>query len=776
MFDTKSLASMSSRDTKYEIVRPRPKKDKDRDRDSDKRSSIASTGGIIVKRSRESATTKSSVISDLASQVGTDTLSNATYETQSSESSFTSPLSRTSSAVSLTSRTSPSAIQTPLALQPYLESESGEVPTTVVPEMSTAVDDTAKEWIGPKEDTGKTPDELEDSSTPKPMRRVSPEAKGKEPVPRSSGSPNGKNWYQRSCNTSQLTNYSEPYDNPFYPSHITNATWSTNPAGASSSSPQMPGSVQLYNQPYPQPPSSPSQTWHDAPSKRSSSVVSANRSITSAPSSVTTYVGQPQPHGYQPQENPMMLLHRVSSAIPDISMLTEHFREICATLGHRESQIRQLETRREADARRQEDKIEKLTHEIEAVLAKYSDKVDRLEAKISKLEDSKAELQRNLARESQSKEDTKSINERLRAEQRQLVLKYLEEKEEMAESHAREIDQLTSDHATSQRTLSERAQAQALIADAETSRRLGDLHRLHEHEKQAFKDHGARERRELEESHLKVRRDLEMALAAKVKIIDEECIRMRQAWQKEHDELVSLNDEEKVRHRKELEDHFHDLNRHHQKDKDEMKKSIESCHAAYQAKNLVLLRDHDRTLESQLRQGAEDRSMIARLQKEADAYERHSVDAQEVIRKLREENSKMQTALETLQSHQQQLESQSSIRKTHNDNDFQNRSRTPSRQKSDPQETIKLRRDLENERGRNEDAQDTIIKLRRDVEGMKSNLNNTERKQQQASQRTPPEEKKLPLQKISSNESGTSQRLVEGSGSAAKLRTVTSQT
>ena len=506
-------------------------------------------------------------------------------------------------------------------------------------------------------------------------------------------------------------------------------------------------------------------------------MVSANRSITSDPSSTTTYIGQPQANIFQPQENPITLLQRVSNAMPDVYMLMQHFHENYATLGMRENHIRQLEAQKEADTKRQDKHIDKLSNDIEAMLSKHSTKVDRLEVKITKLEESRASLQKSLAKETQAKEDAKAHNETLRAEQRQLAMKYLADKEEMAEAHSKEKSRLISEHASSQRALSDHSQAQSRMAEANMTARLGELNRLHEHERKLLDQRRTQERSELQEGHAKVRKDLEDTLAAKIKVIEEErrdYARMRQAREKEHDELSRRREEERALHRRELEYQSLDLTRKHQKEKDEVTKSMEVLRASH-LKSQAVVREQETALESHSRHAAEAQSTISKLQREAENHNRYASDAQEAFRKLQRENVELRTALETAQSrHQQQVEQQQQqhdrTQQIHSNNDIQNRSRTPSRQRSDPQETIRLRKDLENERGRNEDAQDAINKLRRELDGLRSHGGNvtTEKKHvpsnhssstSPTSQKSSSLERKSSLHKTASNENrGTVQK------------------
>lgn len=181
---------MSTRDSKYDCIRVRPRKDKDKD--SDKRSSIAGTGGIIVKKHRDSTTARSVAPSDSASQVCTDAHSQLPGDASSSDKTATSTLLRHSSAAPVASRPPLSSIQTPAALQPFLESEGGDSASLTLQEFSTSSNEVKQESIGPIEEVENPHDDPKNSITPRPMRRAPSKTKEREPDSRSSVSLDGK--------------------------------------------------------------------------------------------------------------------------------------------------------------------------------------------------------------------------------------------------------------------------------------------------------------------------------------------------------------------------------------------------------------------------------------------------------------------------------------------------------------------------------------------------------------------------------------------------------
>ena len=143
--------------SKYEYVRYR--KTKDKDKEKDRRSSTASS--IIVRKSN-----KVGSAGETTSHGQSDTQSIATIEQLPPlpESESTSPILRTSSNASHGSRVSPSQVQTPASLQPYLESDAGES------DVGDSVLEGSREWIGPPPGSSPPPAETSEAVTPKATR------------------------------------------------------------------------------------------------------------------------------------------------------------------------------------------------------------------------------------------------------------------------------------------------------------------------------------------------------------------------------------------------------------------------------------------------------------------------------------------------------------------------------------------------------------------------------------------------------------------------------
>lgn len=187
MTETRTLTAMSLRDSKFEYVRYRNRKDKDKDRDKDRdrdgRSSTA--GSIIVRRShrdKDSSSSKTGPSAETASQASVDTHANVVCDPLPPlpESASTSPILRTTSNISLGSRTSPSQVYTPANLQPYLESDTGESEGVGGDSQSTANLEGSREWIGPHPESPHLdshhpespypPSETSDAVTPKALK------------------------------------------------------------------------------------------------------------------------------------------------------------------------------------------------------------------------------------------------------------------------------------------------------------------------------------------------------------------------------------------------------------------------------------------------------------------------------------------------------------------------------------------------------------------------------------------------------------------------------
>lgn len=453
-------------------------------------------------------------------------------------------------------------------------------------------------------------------------------------------------------------------------------------------------------------------------------------------SQVSAYVGPPNPVGFPYHNNfgpnfgpsfgpnfgavdgSMALIHRVATAIPDLHLLVQQYHESCMLLGNRENQLRELEAQRFDDGRR----LERLGEEFETLLKRHKAEISDLTTRIHELEEIQRDTQRRLAREAGLKNEARANIDKLRAERKQADKKQAEEKEILSRSHMQEKERLISEHNSSQQAMNEHWQTQIRIAETNFSSRLVDLNRQHDVDKQAMESSWSRERDEFEDSATKLRQEFEDTLSMKVRVIDEEhrdLERIKHVWETERGDLHRRRDDDRARYRKDLEELQHSLSKKNQREKDEAIKSLQSDHTTNHSRTHDFANELERSPKGHPQQLADTQDTIRQLEKEADMMKRSLIESQEIIRKIQNDNSELRASVEATRI-QQRTRSQDRKSIAFEDIDKTSVTRESSRRRSDTQENQRLRNDLANERERNEDAQDMISKLRRELEGFKT--------------------------------------------------------
>ena len=718
MTRTKTLLSMPLRDPNFEFVkaRSRKEKEKDRDKDKDNRSTVS---GLAIRRHRDSNSTKHGSTTDTLSQVSTEIPNNSGLDQLPPlpESASTSPILRTTSHVSLGSRTSPSQIQTPANLQPYLESDSGETESNVGDSQSALNLGNSAEWIGP------IPEESSEASTPRASMQFSSRRSGQQRTatgPIRENPANQPKIRPRSrsttCPSPDLSFDSFPpseMDNPFLNTQLT-----TN--SSSLSSPTLTKST-AYVQDLPQDSSSSQDIWRIPSSQQTASVASTaigSRSETSR--STPPYIAGSQlttlsrGNAVASAESPFMLIQRVTSAMPDVYALVRRYQDCVHSLERTENQVRELEA--------QKRHLDEVSEQIESYLETKKAEVSSMSKRIEDLEGKNRELRKRVNRETSQKEEIMALYEKLRKDYKQAENRHAEEREGLLRSHMDDKNRLESEHEESRQAWTEHTQAQAQIADADFSARVAEAHRNFEAERQGSESRWAREKRELEFKHLKAREDLESSISSKSKLIEDEQqnnARMMQSWESEKANLRAKHQEIKEQHQEELKkssEHF--IQKAHQ-DKEDAMKSLESTHQAQRNQDHRSMKELERTVEKQIRQKNDALDATHDLQKQADIDKRSLADSQETIEKLTKENTEFRSLVERLRS-QRREESEERHSRRNAEKERPSPPREDSRQRPGPPEPSKLRTDTVSGRARAEEARDTINDLRRDPEPTRS--------------------------------------------------------
>lgn len=232
------------------------------------------------------------------------------------------------------------------------------------------------------------------------------------------------------------------------------------------------------------------------------------------------------------EDDPVALLQRIQSAIPDLHLLVNRYRETSGQLGMSENLIKETEAQKSAALKQKENDIEKLGKDLDDVKSKYSADSSKLRFEISNMEEKQKELRDNLVAEQKSKDELQARNKTLSTELERVQNNFDKEKSRiLGESEDWKRRALQDKHA-----LEEDMQRQNQLAETTLQGRLADLGRIHAQEKESLRASLARQKKDLEIDHFNVRQELEKALDARRKAVEESRKRHaedRESWEKE---------------------------------------------------------------------------------------------------------------------------------------------------------------------------------------------------------------------------------------------------
>ena len=671
---------MPTKDPKYEFfrVRNRNPKEKEKDRDRDARSVAESSVTTIRDRKhRNSFTSNHGNSTETSTQASGATFQDmaldqlpALPENEESEgtSTATSPIVRTNSNVSNpTSRSSPPSVSTPARLQPYLESEADTSSVTAEVKPTTSL----QEWIGPRVDTPSSFNDPLDSMTPTPRPKKDPLESAGNVLSNQGSDPHDQQ--QRSKDLSgEVDNqgrliadtnamvyswagsnksheqyyYPSEMANPFLPpeqNSLTVRKKSTTPeiipnkpAAPEPPIRRSPPPARSNNraQERTEPRSQPRAEYHppirvEVPLAMSNAPPMTEMSLTPgfgwpmvpAPSPIPMHHTQsnplPYPSGPPRIDHPAHILHRIGSVLPDIGALMDLYQSTCGILIARDRHISDLQSQKAAEAENQNRRIERLTTEIESLLARHTSQVKKLKEEIGNLEHEHVSLQGELSQEKKLRDDARTTNTNLKAKYEEMKRKNQQRLEEMNSKFLVEVDELAARHTEEQRDITAKAKGveanlssqiagleQRHELDQQTivahQRKIADIEERHESERKANEDQWRRHIQDIEDNHTQVCRDMEITIESKEKALEEERrnhFNARDNWDKELEAVNGHWNEERNNLQKAAQDQQHALINMHQKETDDIRLSAKSA---------------------LLRQEAESQDTILNLQRERD--------------------------------------------------------------------------------------------------------------------------------------------------------------
>lgn len=328
------------------------------------------------------------------------------------------------------------------------------------------------------------------------------------------------------------------------------------------------------------------------------------------------------------------LLQRLQSAIPDLHLLLNKYQETSSQAEFRKSQIRENEAHRAAQLKQKESYIERLGRELESASSKHAAESNRLRREIGDMEEKQKDLEDDLWAEKKAKDELEAANRALRLEKEISEVRLTEEKNGMA----RDVNYWK------EKESKEEAKIKALEAELEHQRQEREaqtavLTKQHAKEKEELQSGWTKQRSEIEDGNLRIKRDLEASLETERKANEEEHRKYMQdleSWNKERESLSLGWDEERMILGKGWEEQRKILSAKHQTEKDEMLKKWQAS-------------------QSRASKSAEEESL--RLQKEIEKlragwdadkakFAKATTEMRSAAMKLNEENVKLQRLAE----------------------------------------------------------------------------------------------------------------------------------
>ena len=322
---------------------------------------------------------------------------------------------------------------------------------------------------------------------------------------------------------------------------------------------------------------------------------SSRRSLSGDP-----YSGMPTPTAHQPEQMPpaekaassgqgakddaVDLLQRIQSAIPDLHLLLNRYRETSGQLGDRENLIRETEAQKTAALQQKETYIERLGKELESASNRHSAESSKLRLEIGNLEEKHKELQESLVARKKSRDELEAMNRDLQGDRENNLRILQNDKEVMSREFAQWKEKVTGEFATKRKGLEDDLRRQIKDSEAILQNQIVDTTKARKREREEW----LREKRDLIANNSKVRQGLEHTLQVRQTEIEEAHQKEqqdREAWNKERDTLTRAWDEERIGLDKGWEQQRAVLVAQHKTDKDELQKTWKANQARLLKRN-----------------------------------------------------------------------------------------------------------------------------------------------------------------------------------------------
>ena len=288
------------------------------------------------------------------------------------------------------------------------------------------------------------------------------------------------------------------------------------------------------------------------------------------------------PSGQEVVDDPTNLLYRIQSAIPDLHLLLNRYRETTGQVSVREDMIRRTEAQMAEALRQKEAYIDKLGKELESVSQRHSAESSKFRLEIGNLEEKHKELQDNFDASKKSRDELEAVNRALQNEKELSEKKSQENKSMLQRDFDQWKTQTVEEFAVKQRRMEDDIQRQSNESHAVMQERIAELTKSHAKEKETLHTRLLQQLRELETNHSRLRQDLEFTRKARQKDLEEaqkKELQSRDAWEKERSAIVRERDEERLSLGKGWEEQRRILTAKHESEKDDLQSTWKSTQA-----------------------------------------------------------------------------------------------------------------------------------------------------------------------------------------------------
>lgn len=346
------------------------------------------------------------------------------------------------------------------------------------------------------------------------------------------------------------------------------------------------------------------------------------------------------------------VLKRIQNAIPDLNLLLTRYRQTSGQLGERDIILRQTEAEKTRVLQQKDVDIQRLTKDMHSSLQKNADEnrrhgeeKDKLRLEIGNMTEKHHELQESLQAEKNEREATEKALHASRADHTRLVSFSQEEKASMARDHEEWMtkEQRKSalkdeefamkekeyiDHQQRQaRELDDRLKALTTEISQKHAREMTELTQKHAKDKEKSDLASSLRKRELEDIHVRLQRDLNDSKDAHKKTLDNHIRKHsqeREAWARERETLLKDWEGERAKTGQGSEQ----LISQHQKETRELQELL-------------------RTTEARLTAEVED--LKAKWKADRDDFKATAASMKSTVAQLNTENSKLQKFADALE-------------------------------------------------------------------------------------------------------------------------------